>query len=75
LDKFRRFGCTAPKRRIQAVTADCEGSSYFTLFVKRSLEAQLQAEIERLRAQELHREVCVLLFFRHAITPTANRLY
>ncbi len=45
-----------------------------------ALERQLHAEIEQLRAQfprtqELYREVCVLLFFRHGITPTANRLY
>ena len=45
-----------------------------------ALEAQLHAEIEQLRAQfprtqELYREVCVMLFFRHGITPTANRLY
>lgn len=45
-----------------------------------ALESQLHAEIEQLRAQfphtqELYREVCVLLFFRHGITPTANRLY
>jgi len=49
-----------------------------------ALEAQLHAdiaqEIDQLRAQfprtqELYREVCVLLFFRHGITPTANRLY
>jgi DNA repair exonuclease SbcCD ATPase subunit len=45
-----------------------------------ALEPQLHAEIEQLRAQfsntqELYREVCVLLFFRHGITPTANRLY
>ncbi|WP_213765498.1 DNA-binding protein [Caballeronia sp. dw_19] len=44
------------------------------------LEAQLHAEIEQLRTQfprtqELYREVCVLLFFRHGVTPTANRLY
>lgn len=43
-------------------------------------EARLQAEIEAMRAQypetqELYREVCVLLFFRHGITPTANKLY
>lgn len=25
--------------------------------------------------QDLYREVCVLLFFRHGITPTANKLY
>ena len=45
-----------------------------------ALEPQLHAEIDQLRAQfprtqELYREVCVLLFFRHGITPTANRLY
>src|SRR5437773_5154975 len=43
-------------------------------------EARLQSEIEALRAQhsdtqELYCEVCVLLFFRHGITPTANKLY
>src|SRR6202166_1612381 len=45
-----------------------------------ALEPQLHAEIEQLRTQfprtqELYREVCVLLFFRHGITRTANRLY
>src|SRR6202790_5044600 len=45
-----------------------------------ALEPQLHAEIEQLRTQfprtqELYREVCGLLFFRHGITPTANRLY
>lgn len=44
------------------------------------IEAQLQAEIEALRGQfpntqDLYREVCALLFFRHGITPTANKLY
>jgi len=44
------------------------------------LHADLAQEIDQLRAQfprtqELYREVCVLLFFRHGITPTANRLY
>lgn len=43
-------------------------------------EAQIQAEIDQLRTQfpqtrDLYREVCVLLFFRHGITPTANKLY
>src|ERR1700754_2645728 len=43
-------------------------------------DAALAAEIERLKAafpktRELYREVCALLFFRHGITPTANRLY
>lgn len=43
-------------------------------------EGRLQAEIDQLRAtcidsQELYREVCVLIFFRHGITPTANKLY
>lgn len=43
-------------------------------------ETRLMAEIDALRAQypdtqDLYREVCVILFFRHGITPTANRLY
>jgi chromosome segregation ATPase len=43
-------------------------------------EARLQSEIEALRAQhpetqDLYREVCVLLFFRYGMTPTANKLY
>ncbi|WP_042267104.1 DNA-binding protein [Paraburkholderia heleia] len=43
-------------------------------------EVRLAAEIERLKAEfpktrELYREVCALMFFRHGITPTANRLY
>lgn len=45
-----------------------------------SPDAALAADIERLKAahpktRELYREVCALLFFRHGITPTANRLY
>jgi chromosome segregation ATPase len=48
--------------------------------VSPALEAQLQADIAQLRGQfprtqDLYREVCVLLFFRHGIAPTANRLY
>ena len=44
------------------------------------IEKRLMAEIEALRAQypdtqDLYREVCVVLFFRHGITPTANKLY
>lgn len=43
-------------------------------------DLKLQGEIERLRTQypdtqDLYREVCVLLFFRHGVTPTANKLY
>ncbi len=43
-------------------------------------EYLIQSEVERLRSQfsqtqDLYREVCVLLFFRFGITPTANRLY
>jgi chromosome segregation ATPase len=43
-------------------------------------DRRLQTEIDELRAkfadtQELYREVCTLLFFRHGITPTANKLY
>lgn len=45
-----------------------------------SIEQQIQAEIEALRCQfpetqEIYREVCVLLFFRYGVTPTANKLY
>jgi chromosome segregation ATPase len=41
---------------------------------------RLEPEIDALRSkhpdtQDLYREVCVLLFFRHGITPTANKLY
>jgi chromosome segregation ATPase len=44
------------------------------------IERELHAEIELLRekfpnTQDLYSEVCVLLFFRHGITPTANKLY
>jgi hypothetical protein len=43
-------------------------------------DRELAAEVEGLRAhftqtQDLYREVCALLFFRHGITPTANKLY
>ena len=45
-----------------------------------AIEGRMQAEIEALRAQhpetqDLYREVCVLLFFRYGMTPTANKLY
>lgn len=44
------------------------------------IEQIIQSEIRPLSEQftntrELYREVCVLLFFRHGITPTANLLY
>jgi chromosome segregation ATPase len=43
-------------------------------------EKQLLADIDHLRdqfpqTQELYREVCILLFFRYGMTPTANKLY
>lgn len=43
-------------------------------------ETDIQAEIDLLKARiadtrVLYREVCVLLFFRHGVTPTASRLY
>jgi chromosome segregation ATPase len=43
-------------------------------------ESRLQGEIEALRlqfpdTQDLYREVCMILFFRHGITPTTNKLY
>lgn len=45
-----------------------------------STESEILAEVELLKAKfsdtrTLYREVCVLLFFRHGITPTANKLY
>jgi chromosome segregation ATPase len=45
-----------------------------------NLPADVTTEIERLRAEipdtkRLYQEVCVLLFFRHGVTPTANKLY
>lgn len=45
-----------------------------------NIETKLLAEIEALRdkcpnTQDIYREVCVLLFFRYGITPTANKLY
>jgi chromosome segregation ATPase len=43
-------------------------------------EHQLHSEIEDLRRRcprthDLYREVCVLLFFHHGVTPTVNKLY
>lgn len=43
-------------------------------------EARIREEIETLKktvtnTQELYREACALLFFRHGVTPTANKLY
>lgn len=43
-------------------------------------EQQLQTEVDSLKTQfsdtkDIYREVCVLLFFRYGITPTANKLY
>ena len=45
-----------------------------------SMETEILSEVEALKAKfadtrSLYREVCVLLFFRHGITPTANKLY
>lgn len=45
-----------------------------------STETEILDEIELLKAKfsdtrTLYREVCVLLFFRHGLTPTANKLY
>ena len=45
-----------------------------------STESEILAEVEALKAKftdtrALYREVCVLLFFRFDITPTANKLY
>ena len=43
-------------------------------------DSQITTEIDELRSRftktsDLYREACVLLFFRHGITPTANKLY
>lgn len=43
-------------------------------------EQQLQIEVDKIKTQfaetkDIYREVCVLLFFRYGITPTANKLY
>lgn len=45
-----------------------------------STESEILSEVESLKAKfsdtrALYREVCALLFFRHGITPTANKLY
>lgn len=45
-----------------------------------SIETEIQTEVEALKARfsetkALYREVCALLFFRHGITPTTNKLY
>lgn len=45
-----------------------------------SIENETLFEVESLKAKftdtrALYREVCALLFFRHGITPTANKLY
>lgn len=45
-----------------------------------SSEGEIAAGVAELRerfprTQDLYREVCVLLFFRHGITPTSNKLY
>lgn len=45
-----------------------------------STENEIVAEVESLKerfseTKSLYREVCALLFFRHGITPTTNKLY
>ena len=45
-----------------------------------SIETEIQTEVDALKARfsdtkELYREVCALLFFRHGIIPTTNKLY
>lgn len=49
-------------------------------YQRMSTESEILAEIEALKAKipetkALYREVCGLLFFRHGITPTTNKLY
>lgn len=43
-------------------------------------EQQLQIEVDKIKTEfaktkDIYREVCVLLFFRYGITPTASKLY
>lgn len=45
-----------------------------------AMDEEIASAVASLRKQfpntlDLYREVCVLLFFRHGITPTANKLY
>jgi chromosome segregation ATPase len=45
-----------------------------------ALDQQLRSQVEQLRSQfpqtgDIYREVCILLFFRYGVTPTANKLY
>lgn len=45
-----------------------------------STENEILAEVDTLKARfsdtkSLYREVCALLFFRHGVTPTTNKLY
>ena len=60
---------------------DGVGFSRITLYnLLMSTETEIQAEVEALKARlsdtkQLYREVCALLFFRHGITPTTNKLY
>ncbi|WP_313704785.1 DNA-binding protein [Massilia sp.] len=44
------------------------------------LDAALQVDVEKLRGEyprtlDLYKEVCVVMFFRYGMTPTANKLY
>jgi chromosome segregation ATPase len=46
------------------------------LEIEQTIRAEITPLAERFtNTRELYREVCVLLFFRHGITPTANLLY
>ncbi|BDT59171.1 hypothetical protein MasN3_26650 [Massilia varians] len=47
---------------------------------RNDLDTALQEDVESLRAAyprtpDLYREVCIVMFFRYGITPTANKLY
>jgi chromosome segregation ATPase len=46
------------------------------LEIEQTIRSEITPLAERFpNTRELYREVCVLLFFRHGITPTANLLY
>ena len=47
-----------------------------TAFDEKTLLADIDALRQRFpQTQDLYREVCIIMFFRYGMTPTANKLY
>jgi hypothetical protein len=75
------FGFKRPRRRYEHKKSRLSIRSAFRRHHRRfRTAAQRSAGVAELRqrfprTQDLYREVCILLFFRHGITPTANKLY